>query len=223
MKRNHFFIIILCFILFSLPTFSMNRIVCMSGGEKIVDSENFTISIEDFMSKSSQNVLYEYQVIDIKNGNFYKLGINSDIRCFVPKKYIKPSNFLRVKVNIFDNGQLIGTFFSKNVFSIRSGSKDIMDSLTTQKFNNNNNCETKEWDLYPNPTKDIVYLSNVEYLGNVTDLSINIFDLNGRELSKDKYYICVADTSKFLINLQNFQKGHYLIRINQKKYHIFKE
>lgn len=70
----------------------------------------------------------------------------------------------------------------------------------------NGNQELKALQLYPNPTYDIVSITNDTEIQNV-----EIFDVNGRKL-----YSQNVNSTEFQINLQSFASGTYIVKVSSE-------
>lgn len=105
----------------------------------------------------------------------------------------------------FTLGQL---FINTNTSSSGSISEGIQQSIELYTLNipSLNPLEVKA-NLYPNPTSDFVMLSIKNT--NITGLSYEIFDVNGRNLLSKK--ISQSDSP---ISLQNFASGIYILKVN---------
>ena len=80
------------------------------------------------------------------------------------------------------------------------------NALSTVLFNNNS------FELYPNPTKNRVYLKIKE---NFTDLGVNIYNLLGKKLISKK--ISSPQKNTFDIDTSNLNRGIYFVEITNQK------
>ena len=154
-----------------------------------------------------------------KNGYLYKFGnidgnltgtfsidstfnnIWEGINSFVAAKDITNDGLLDMLVGIYNGG-----------VSFYKGDMNVSIVETETSFNNIN--------IYPNPTKDKITID----LGTnvISNTSIQVIDLLGKTLLQQ-----IVKSSKTTINLNNYSKGIYLIKINNlsnnKVYKVVKE
>jgi len=154
-----------------------------------------------------------------KNGYLYKFGnidgnltgtfsidstfnnIWEGINSFVAVKDITNDGMLDMLVGIYNGG-----------VSFYKGDMNVSIEETETSFNNIN--------IYPNPTKSMVTID----LGTniISNTSIQVIDLLGKMLHQQ-----IVKSSKTTINLNNYSKGIYLVKIsnpsNNKVYKVVKE
>lgn len=133
--------------------------------------------------------------------------------------FLVPYIFFSQEVLVVSGGELSGNgkisftvgqlFMNTNNSSSGSISEGIQQSIELYALNVNSlNPMNVKANLFPNPTSDFVMLSIKNT--NITGLSYEIFDVNGRNLLSKK--ISQSDSP---ISLQNFASGIYILKINQ--------
>jgi hypothetical protein len=88
----------------------------------------------------------------------------------------------------------------------------LATTLATVCYNECSNCSTvtlnnmnkNEINIYPNPTSDFIIIENAN------GSSSSIYDINGREL-----YSSINTNDKQNIDISNFAKGLYFVKINK--------
>lgn len=64
--------------------------------------------------------------------------------------------------------------------------------------------------IFPNPTSDFI---NIEFTGNKTDMLVELFDMNGKEVSRVDVDAYQMETG---INVSNMAAGGYLLRLTEE-------
>ena len=64
--------------------------------------------------------------------------------------------------------------------------------------------------IFPNPTSDFI---NIEFTGNNTDMLVELFDMNGKEVSRVDVDAYQMETG---INVSNMAAGGYLLRLTEE-------
>ena len=106
-----------------------------------------------------------------------------------------------------NNGTLTGFALTGTSSHFLSGSPIITGNSCTTLSNTSFDIANNTI-LYPNPTKGKINIT----VNNLTNVSVSVYDLNGRELLNKK--VSAEDNS---INISNFQSGVYLFKIKSQE------
>ena len=102
------------------------------------------------------------------------------------------------------------TFCDSNITSYRSSWTNPIFWTQPAAVRIGSNSNINNFDIYPNPTKDIFYIS---FTSEITqNIKIRIYNVIGAEIFSEIKESFIGDYSK-QFNLENFEKGIYIIEI----------
>jgi hypothetical protein len=167
--------------------------------------------------------------IDYNNNGVYDIpaervytGLSTNTSFYLPFSFTTISNpVLGVPTGmrvILNNNILPNAQSDLGVGLYTSGETEDYSVIFTKKVviptSLSSSLELKNISIYPNPTTGLVYLDISSI--NLEDLKINVTNILGQELLS-KSYTKVGNQFHTLLDLSNFAKGTYLIKISSDK------
>jgi hypothetical protein len=118
--------------------------------------------------------------------------------------------------NHFENGgvQLSWTLGEIAVSTYENGGNILTEGFHQPELLITKIEEVSELDMtvniFPNPTADFI---NIEFTGNETDMLVELFDMNGKEVSRIDVR---ANQPEVGVNVSEFAIGGYLLRLTEE-------
>jgi hypothetical protein len=164
--------------------------------EMAVDNTQFDINTTQLLSSSHNPRVYiEANIIRII---FENINLESGGHGNILLK-MQTQDTLFVNDMVSNNANI---FFDFNFPITTNNAETTFAVLSTEEFNTNQGIK-----LYPNPTKDHVYIEAAAVIE-----SVEIYDVQGRVVSKENYKIKNVE-----LNLSNQAKGIYFVKIKTAK------
>lgn len=113
------------------------------------------------------------------------------------------------------NAKLSFTVGEIVVKTVTNGTNSIGQGFTNSTTNNiitaikEPKASLLQMKVYPNPASDLIYVDISD--NKVPNIQLSVYDITGKQISNDNY---AAGNNHIGINTQNWQKGEYIIVIN---------
>ena len=166
----------------------------------------YIIDVKNFPTNCDGNKLKSRNTLVNDNGDMILTGMFNQSIDF-GNVSLTSGSYSSAYIVKFNDPSFIVPFVGGDTLNDRQPTPD------TSGLNNIINIEGNNIFVYPNPTKDNVYIITQGEIIN----SFSIYNTNGQLIQKDENAVFSSDKTKLKLNLSNENKGVYIIKIITNK------